>query len=200
MIQAALTAAIYLQSFSKIFGKPTFSALVDPHHPNFENAIQLIKTSKVEFVLLPNYSQLSGAAISIIGKNFPQMKFVGGDGWGDGTYGYLTKVDLPPLTEGFAIRIGGSPTQIADHLAANSLSFDWKGKTLFPTSSAFLFVEHLRDISRLVCLKKPKNRSQFVKLMKSTSSDFFKSKLPLAIFTLKNGELIYEKPLTKLGG
>ena len=114
---------------------------------------------------------------------------MGADGGGDRTYGYLTKIPIPNHVKGISIRLGGTSNSISEGMGISSLVFRWGGKNLFPASSSLLMIEHMRRISNFLCKERPKDKSSFMTVIKKKESDFFKSKIPLAIYKLENGNL-----------
>lgn len=192
---------VYCRDFQNVFaevaGSPKFLIDFNPDAPNFKEIESQIQSSGLNFILLPNYSKASGALISNLANRFKDIVFLGGDGWGDGTYGYLTKIDLPKTARGYSVRLGGTPERMISTLGLESLSFMWRNESFFPTSSALIQSEVIEIVSDLLCKFRPKDSETFGRVVKENGKNLFKSQLPITVFSLKNGKLRYHSDAKK---
>ncbi len=185
------TCTDFSSEFKKVFGIPKFEA--DVNENNFSVAVldEMIAKNKPDFLLLPIYSRLAGRILASLRDKYPNLKSAGNDGWGDDKFSFLTRFPIGENQKGLTVRQGAPTEQLIKIFNASSLFFGTDGEEvhLVPTSS-LIQVNAITNTVKLLCEKKPKSRVEFFNLMKTRVSHL-KAKLPLAVYELKNGALIY---------
>lgn len=146
-------------------------------------------SKRVDFLILPNYSKFSGYTISKLQAQFPNLKVLGADGWGDGQFGFLEGFGIAPSIVGISVRGGGSPDVMSTLFGVRSLDREWQGKSLTPPYAAFGAIEFFRVLTKDLCRAKPKSRENFYRFLKNQNSSHFKSRSGIGVYFLRNSQL-----------
>lgn len=169
----------------------SFSIEVTGESPDTGPIRAALKRQGADFLLIPNYSKQTGHILATLASEFPTIPAVGGDGWGDPEYGFLTKFPLSPQQKGISVRPGKSYEQMQRIFGTQSLVLTWKGEPLKTSYTSFAVMEFLRRVTSLLCERKPRGRSDFVSLMARQPSDYFRSLSGVSILKLHEGQLKY---------
>ena len=153
----------------------------------------LIKKEKPHFILLPNYSKLSGRIIEKTQDLDKNIVYIGSDGWGNGIYGYLITAKIDKDTKGFSIYPGGDPVKFVDKKGWHGLNRHYRGTYLPPATSHAGIVEVVNRFAKLLCEKRPKNLREFVRATSSLPLDYFKTDQGMGFFVLKNSEFKFSR-------
>ncbi len=169
----------------KIFGE----------EPNISEYEKHITDSKPDFILLPNYSKVSSSLMATIHKWSPKTMFVGGDGWGDSKYGFVSH--SPELENVQGLTVKGFPP------VDKGLLYFKLGKTIlknpslaaaFPASgSAQALLKTIEGIATLLCQHKPKSKDEFTKIFKQAGKKYFSNPWGTSVFKLTDGEIVFNK-------
>ncbi len=147
--------------------------------------------SKIDFLLLPNYSKFSGYTISKLQAQFPNLKVVGSDGWGDGQYGFLESFGIYPSIIGLSVR-GGAPAEaMASLYGVRMQDLEIQGKRTSPHYVAYATVDFFRILTRDLCVSRPKTKEDFHAHLKAQNSLHFRSRYGIGVYELKNSQLSF---------
>lgn len=151
--------------------------------------VNLDKHKKVDALLVPNYSKLSGYVMSQVHAKYPKIIFLGGDGWGNGDWSYLPLFNLPDSIEAFSTRTYLDDTQKS---GINSLDIISGTNILSPSDLSFSVIHLFDEITNLICEKKLTSRSKFINYIEAQNSDFLNKETDMGIYKLHNGKLKFE--------
>ncbi len=171
-----------------------FSTEVTSETPNINFVVAQTLKSKPDFFLLPGYSKQSGFIIAELGKSFPESRFVGSDGWGDGEFGYLTKFPINEKQKGLTVRPGLPSSKMSDPLSTPFSSLKWKGVEISPPFAAFALREIVQKVSQMLCFNRPKSKEEFAQIISLKEKSFFHLRSGLSFYRLENGKLRYDRP------
>lgn len=161
--------------------------------PDITELLSALRKNKVQFLLLPGYSKQSGFTISKLGSNFPGLKFVGGDGWGDDTYGYIAKYPILAEQSGFSVRGGSSYQKSLEDLQLDTLSLAWRGESIRNSDSMLGIVNLVRKQKDILCRAKPKDREGYKKSLTVLPRDYFINSNVISVLELNGKTLRYSK-------
>jgi hypothetical protein len=160
-------------------------------NPDLSVLLNRLATTKIDFLLLPNFSKLSGYVMSQVHKAYPEIKFLGASGWGAGDYNFIVNYNLSNDTIAYSARIGLPPEKLEELYGVYSLDRQWNGKVSNPPMSSFLTIQLLSNITDQLCKSKPKNQSEFYQYLAKQKSDLFKAKIGIAAYKIINSEPTY---------
>ena len=184
----------FAEAFETIAGKALekkFEIGLSGESPELSPLANALKRSNVDFLMLPGYSKQSGYTIATLGKEFPKLKFVGGDGWGDDTYGYITKFPILPDQQGFAVRGGRSYEKTLAALDLGQLNLAWKGDSIRNSDAMLGIVSLIRKQREILCRSKPKSRESYIKAMSALPASHFRLSNVVSVLELKGKSLRY---------
>ncbi len=151
--------------------------------------LENVTIKKPDFILLPNYSRVSGHVMAAFRESKDSPLFVGGDGWGDNRYGFVQNGQ--DLGSAIGITVRGYPP-----LEQGLTQFDL-GKNVAKANQAPTFapsmgiLRALDSTSELLCSQKPKTRAQFAQAFESVSPKAFHAPWGTSIYELKAGEISF---------
>jgi hypothetical protein len=161
--------------------------------PDVAKLMAQLRTSQVDFLLLPNYSKFSGSVIRGIQDQFPRLKIVGADGWGDGQFGFLEGYGIKSEIQGISVRGGLPVEQLSERMGVVSLDRSWRGERLRPPVAALAAISFLRRISRDLCRTRPAALPEFRDYLSRQGADHFREMAGVSVYELKDGQLRFSK-------
>lgn len=184
--------------FAKAFananeGKEAFIHEVASTTPDLKALIQKLHKHPVDFLVLPNYSDLSGYVIAEVHKHYPNIRFVGGDGWGEDSFSLMQGYGVSNSAEGLAIRAGIQKTDKSKHFKVNSLDREINQEIVTPPNSIFAVVSAIRILTNDLCEAKVENKVAFTKFLSSKPKTHFQTDAKYALYQLANGKLTFTK-------
>ena len=161
--------------------------------PNLEPVKEAAKKHKPKYILLPNYSKVSAYLMHALIPIVPNAIFIGGDGWGDSKYGFIQNNENLNQANGFTVR-GFPPAQegLKEFELGRKLLKTHQGPELF-SGSAQAIVRIFDGLSTLLCQSKPKTPQEFQAAFKNSGQKLFSAPWGVSLYSLKNGEIIYER-------
>lgn len=182
----------FSNTFTKSYkGTQAFKYEVASNTPNLKPLIAKLEKEPVDFLVLPNYSELSGYIISEVHKKYPNIKFVGSDGWGEDTFSLMQGYGINKAVKGIAIRSGVQNQDKNVHYKIYSLEREINGETVNPPNSIYAVVESIRTISDDLCESKAKDKKQFITYMEKQPQSHFQKKAIYSIYELKDSKLTF---------
>jgi hypothetical protein len=155
---------------------------------------------KPAFVLLPNYSKVSALLMGSIHSQMPEVKFIGGDGWGDHKFGFIERNPAVREAPGITVR-GFPPAEIglaAFPLGRRALKAGNKAGFV-PTSGAGLAILRIFEgMEHLLCDGRPSTAAEFRSVFEKRGFKRFTAPWGVSAYRLRSGEIRYWKRL-KLG-
>ncbi len=170
--------------------KAQISILSD--EPELKEIAEAIESYKPSFVLLPNYSIVSGFLIEKLHKKYPDPFFVGGDGWGT-NFGFVENGRDIGDAKGFTVR-GNPPVDVG--LRSFSTGMKLLAKPgLVPVSSAtaLSLIKAIDSMTSLLCDHRPKQRPDFVTKFETSGKSYFAAPWGVSIYQLSSGNIVYQK-------
>lgn len=163
--------------------------------PDTAPVVSSVLKHKPTFILLPNYSKVSAQVMASIQSSFPSALFLGGDGWGDGQFGFVDR--NPSLTTASGITVRGFPP-VDSGLATFAL-----GKMALEGASSGSFVPKsgpgmailriIQGTKDLLCSAKPKDRIAFRKSFAKKGRSYFSAPWGVSVYRLENARITYWK-------
>lgn len=157
--------------------------------PDLAPLFAALAKQPIHFLLVPNYSMLSGHIIAAVAHKYPHMRFIGANGWGDGQYGFLLQHPIPPHTEGFCVRVGALSNQVARRMDVHSLDYQWQDQQMGPSFTALSAIALIRQLAKDVCAYHPTGRQEYVQKLHSLDAAHFRFQQPLGSYRLKGKTL-----------
>jgi len=107
--------------------------------------------------------------------------------------GYNLSKDIVAIS----VRQGLSDLDMEKKYSIYSLNVAWKDDYYSPPYSGYETVDVLRLLISDICRYKPKNKTDFVKRIKQKKAFSYRTKTPISIYKLKNGQLqfAYTEPI-----
>lgn len=157
---------------------------------------QIVATTahlKPTFVLLPNYSKVTAQAIAAIHKALPKAFYVGGDGWGDASFGFLQNAKDLDSAYGFSVRGFPSPEVALRDFPLGRTLLASKDETLKRPGSAstLAITKIIESTANLLCQYKPKTKDQFSAVFEKHGRGLFRSPWGVSVYNLKSGNISY---------
>lgn len=195
-----LSCADFHDSFVKA-AKPDFSEIFSLEFsgdtPNLQNLKTALKKDAVDFLLVPNSSRPSGYILSELKDEFPNLKFIGTDGWGNAEYSLMTGYDLGKDQQGFSVRGDLGAADMSALYRGGFPHLALKGQKVDPSYSAFVLNDFFDILTRKLCEYKPVDRADFLKDFTKASHSTFRPRTLMGVFSLKNGSLHFEQELSR---
>ena len=152
------------------------------------------------FVLLPNYSIVTSHVVSALAPEFPDVFFVGGDGWGDSQFGFVQNGKDITRAVGFSVR--GNPPVLEGLkgfltgralIAASSREPSSELAHKFGSSSSLAILRVFDSVATMLCESRPANQKQFVRAFSKSSPRHFAQSRAVSIYEIKAGKIVYAK-------
>lgn len=169
--------------------KKVFEVDVPGEPPQMDDLIKHLSEQLPEILLLPNYSKNSGYIISALKERFPNLRFLGGDGWGTDEFGFLLRYPIGKEQVGLTARGSLASSKMRQMLKMQSLDSYWSGEALPPSNQSYLISEFVEKITDQLCKTRPTNREVFVSNVRKLPKDFFRTNAGVGVFALKDGTL-----------
>lgn len=186
------TCIDFTKSFRKTnTGKESFYLEVADNTPDLAKLREYLSKHQVDYLLIPNYSELSGYVISEIQKHNPNIKYVGADGWGEDTFSFLQGYGISKNTVGISIRSGAQKNDKSNQYRVYSLDTEINGSIVTPPQSIYSLVELIRTLSDDLCTTKPKNRHEFSKYLSKQPSTHFQKETFYSFYSFNDGQLAF---------
>ncbi len=174
-------------------GKLVFTHEVASNTPELKALINKIAQHPVDFIVVPNYSDLSGFIIGTVQKHYPKIRYVGADGWGEDSFSFMQGYGVNKTTEGIAIRGGVKKEDKCRKYAVNSLEREINGEIVTPPNSIYALVDSIRILSKDLCESKAKDKPSFAKYLANKPKSHFQKNTTHSIYELKDGKLEFAK-------
>jgi hypothetical protein len=166
---------------------------VDGDEPDLTAEREEIAKLKPSFILLPNYSLLTGYLIANLRRTFPDAFFVGGDGWGESTTGFVKNGRDISTAAGFCVR-GNPPYNVAmSSFPLGQQATKFSDQTSAPTTSRLIILKIMEGLSNLLCSARPKSRQEFLKVFEQSGHQYFRPPWGVSIYELKSGDIAFRK-------
>ncbi len=183
----------FKESYIKYAGTPEFIYETDEQLFNTENLLKELKKHNVNSILLSTYSALAGKIISGLSKShFSHIKFIANDGFGD-------DLNLAPYysigreQKVVSIRLGPQKPDSIKILNLENLKMSWNDKVIYPPDEAIYFKDSMNKITNLLCIHKPKKKTQFNNITKKFSSNYFKTDIGYGVFEFFDNKFKYKE-------
>lgn len=171
--------------------KEAFYLEVADNVPNLKQLKDNLTKHKVDYLLLPNYSELSGYIIAEISKTHPTVKYVGADGWGEHGFSYINGCNIQNSVKAMSIRAGMPDNDKNNYFKVYSLDSEVNGIKIKPPYSVYALVELIRILSDDLCQSKAKNKHEFSTYMSQQSAAHFQRNIPYCIYEIKDGQMTF---------
>ena len=182
----------FSNTFTKSYkGTQAFEYEVASNTPNLKPLLAKLKKQQVDFLVIPNYSELTGYVISEVHKKYPNIKFIGSDGWGEDTFSLMQGYGINKEVKGIAIRSGVQKQDKNQHYRIYSLEREINGETVTPPNSIYAIVESIRTISDDLCESKAKDQKQFTTYMTTQPQSHFQKRAIYSLYELKDSKLTF---------
>jgi len=156
-----------------------------------------VASAKPSFVLLPNYSKVSALLMGAIHARLPDVRFIGGDGWGDQKFGFVERNPAVQDAPGVTVR-GFPPANLGLATFALGRRALKPGKTagFIPSSGAGLAILRVFEgLERILCDHKPPTASAFKTSFERNGPKQFTAPWGVNAYQLRSGEIRFWKRL-----
>lgn len=160
--------------------------------PDLKDIVAAIDAHKPSFILLPNYSIVTGYLIEKLHKRYPSIFFVGGDGWGT-NFGFVENGRNIGSAKGFTVR-GNPPVDVGmkSFSTGQKLLAD-SGRVPVASATALSLIKIIDSTKSFLCKHKPKSASDFAAAYEKTGRDLFEAPWGVSIYELSSGNIVYKK-------
>jgi len=163
--------------------------------PDTAPVVEAVLKHKPTFILLPNYSKVSAMVMASIQSRFPSALFLGGDGWGDGQFGFVDR--NPSLTTATGITVRGFPpvdTGLATFpLGKQALKGAESGAFVPKSGPGMAILRIIQGTKDLLCSAKPRDRAAFRRAFAKKGRSFFSAPWGVSVYRLENARVTYWK-------
>lgn len=159
--------------------------------PDLTKLREAIAKHNIDYLLIPNYSALTGYVISQVQKFNPTIKFVGSDGWGEDSYTHTKGYGINKNTTGFAVRLGAQKDDREKRYKFYSLGREVDGVYSLPPYSAYAMGEAIRILTNDLCSTKPQNKEAFTHYLSKQSPSHFRKDNLYAVHHFQEGSLVF---------
>lgn len=170
---------------------PLFYFSVGDNAPDINSLLFNIKTQNPDYLLIPNYSELSGYIIAETQRVNPNLKYVGADGWGEDTFSFMQGYNIFPDTEGIAIRFGAQKEDKSEVYNVHSLDREIEGVSVTSPYSIYSLVSIIRTLTDDLCNTKPNEKSEFKQYLLNLPKDHFQTETQYSIYHLQQGKITF---------
>ena len=105
-------SSIFEKEAAKVGMKKVGDFKIKGETPNLQEIVEKLVELKPKIVLVPNFSKISALIISSISEKLKGVLFVGSDGWGDASFGFLQNDSSIQTAKGITVR-GFPPIDLA---------------------------------------------------------------------------------------
>jgi hypothetical protein len=150
---------------------------------------------KPKVIFLPNYSKSSGVIMAGLKEQFPKAIFLGGDGWGTNSFGFIQ--NGPNLTgvTGYTAR-GSIPSEQAlkSFKIGRALLNNPSAAKQFPESNtALAILKIVEGTTDILCKSKPKTKKEFTKAFRAQAKLYLKPTWGVGVYKLENSDISFFK-------
>ncbi len=149
---------------------------------------------KPDFVLLPNYSKTSAAIMAAFKSKVPKAIYLGGDGWGNSSFGFIQSATELEGVIGYTAR-GSIP--VSDALKSFPLGkavLGQKTSEAFPDSNSALSILRIIEATAdLLCKTKPKDKAGFTKAFSSAAKNAYSAPWGVGVYKLTGRDFEFYK-------
>lgn len=172
--------------------KKTAEVSILTDEPDLKAVIAAIDAHKPSFILLPNYSIVSGFLIEKLHKMYPGVFFVGGDGWGT-NFGFVENGRDIGNAKGFTVR-GNPPVDVGmkSFPTGQKLLAD-SGRIPVASATALSLIKIIDSTKSLLCKYQPKSSADFADAFQRSGKEYFSAPWGVSIYQLSSGNIEYEK-------
>ena len=159
--------------------------------------VAAVASAKPSFVLLPNYSKVSALLMGAIHNRVPDVRFIGGDGWGDQKFGFVERNPAVQAAPGVTVR-GFPPakTGLSTFPLGRRVLMTGKDAGFIPSSGAGLAILRVFEgLERLLCDGKPPTASAFKATFEKIGPKQFTAPWGVNAYQLRSGEIRFWKRL-----
>ncbi|MEN9723350.1 MAG: hypothetical protein RJB38_1336 [Pseudomonadota bacterium] len=163
--------------------------------PDTTPVVESVLKHKPTFILLPNFSKISAQIMASIQSRFPSALFLGGDGWGDGQFGFVDR--NPSLTTASGLTVRGFPPVDAglSNFPLGKLALDGgsRGEFVPKSGPGMAILRIIQGTKDILCSAKPKDRAAFRKAFAEKGRFFFSAPWGVSAYRLENARITYWK-------
>lgn len=164
---------------------------VADNNPDINELLGYIQKYKIDYLVTPNYSGLTGYVISEIQKHDTTIKYIGTDGWGEDTFSFLQGYPISNKTTGMSIRVGANKHDKAKQYQVYSLDKEINGTTFTPPYSIYALITAIRILTDDLCDSKALNKEAFKEYLTLKPRNHFQLDDLYSIYNLKDGGLVF---------
>lgn len=160
-----------------------FSVEVVGTTPDLSQLFTELKSKRIDFLLVPNYLHLSGYIIEQVQRQFPLLKYVGADAWGDEQLNDLSNFNVLPSIKGLHVRAGPSSQTMRQFFRAPSLFRQFEEKLVLPDFNAYMMLQFVRRLAQDICDWQPKEKVAYTAKLTKSTRDHFRLPLGISVFS-----------------
>jgi hypothetical protein len=172
-------------------------AKVVGENPDSAALVEAIVKSAPSFVLLPNYSKVSALLMGAIHERLPNVRFVGGDGWGDQKFGFVEKNPAVKSAPGLTVR-GFPPADIGlkqFSLGRKAITAAKSGGFLPSSGPGLAILRIFEGLESALCSTKVKTSEAFKINYLKNGKRWFSSPWGINVYEVKGGAISYVKTM-----
>ena len=160
--------------------------------PDLKDIVVAIEAHKPSFILLPNYSIVTGYLIEKLHKTYPKIFFVGGDGWGT-NFGFVENGRDIGNAQGFTVR-GNPPVDVGmkSFPTGQKLLSD-SGRIPVASATALSLIKIIDSTKTFLCKHKPKSPGDFASAYEKSGKGQFAAPWGVSVYELSSGNIVYKK-------
>ncbi len=163
--------------------------------PDTSLAVEAVLRSKPTFILLPNFSKVAALVMASIQSKFPSATFLGGDGWGDGQFGFVDR--NPSLSTASGITVRGFPPVdtglLQFPLGRQTLAGKARGEFVPTSGPGMAILRIIQGTKDLLCKEKPRDRDAFRTSFERVGKSHFSAPWGVSAYRLSNTRISYWK-------
>lgn len=160
--------------------------------PELKDIVAAIEANKPSFILLPNYSIVTGYLIEKLHKKYSTVFFVGGDGWGT-NFGFVENGRDIGNAKGFTVR-GNPPVDVGmkSFSTGKKLLAD-SGRVPVASATALSLIKIIDSTKSFLCKSKPKTATDFAAAFEKSGKVLFAAPWGVSVYELSSGNIVYKK-------
>jgi hypothetical protein len=167
--------------------------------PDIQKIRKDLGALKPDYILVPNYSQSSVKIMAGIHALTPKSVFLGGDGWGTQSYGFVQSAANLEGVVGYSAR-GTVPTDMALKtfpLGQSILQEPLENNPFLDVPAGVAVVRILSGLSDTLCENKPKTFEEFKVSFTKTGPQYFSLPWGVGIYKLNGSRFVFYKEFKK---
>jgi hypothetical protein len=192
---------LYCRDFSQLFDiaaklrglKKLSEVPVISETPDTAPVVAAALQFKPSYVVLPNYSKVSTQIMAAIQDKLPATIFLGGDGWGDGQFGFVDRNPSLSTAKGFTVRGFPPVDQGLQKFPIGRLALKESETGGFAPKSGpgMAILRILQGATDLLCQQRPKSAEAFSKAFEKTGKKYFSAPWGVSIYQLSDARITY---------